>query len=155
MKNDARRDNKVLKISYFLTDIFIVLLVVCTVSLPWIVTWYVETMGRSQKLPAIIMVTCYPCVPFAGAILLYLRRLIKNISKDMLFHKDSIGYFGKISAFCLVISIITIIAGRFYLPFLIMGISFAFFSLLVFVFRTVFSHIAAVVDKIPGDDNCD
>ena len=147
MKKITDFDNKILKISYLLTNIFIVLLVVCTVALPWMVTWYVETMGRSEKLPAIIMVTCYPCVPFAGAILFCLRRLIKNISKDMLFHTDSVGYFTKISIFCLVISVITIIAGRFYLPFLIMGISFAFFALLVFVFKTVFFHIATEVDK--------
>ena len=98
---------KLLKVAYWLTNIFILVLIVCVVALPWAVTWYVEIMGRSQKLPAIIMVTCYPCVPFAAAILLYIRRIIKNISTDMLFHLDNVIYFKRISLFCLVISLIT------------------------------------------------
>ncbi len=140
-------NKKALKISLIVTNIFILLLAACSVALPWMVTWYVETMGRSPKLPSIIMVTCYPCVPFAAAILLYLRRLIKNISRDMLFHSDSVSCFSRITVFCVAISLITVIAGRFYLPFFIVGVAFAFFALLVFVFKTVFSHIAQEVDK--------
>lgn len=139
--------NKALKLSLIFTNIFIVLLTVCAITLPSIVTWYVETMGKSQKLPAIIMVTCYPCVPFAAAILLYLRRMIKNISRDMLFHTDTVSCFTRVSLFCLCIAVITIIAGKFYLPFFIVGVAFAFFSLLVFVFKAVFAHIAEEVDK--------
>ena len=138
---------KALKLSLLLTNIFIILLGVCTIALPWMVTWYVETMGKSPKLPAVIMVTCYPCVPFAAAILMYLRRMIKNIGRDMLFHTDTVSCFTRISTFCLFIAIITVIAGKFYLPFFIVGVAFAFFSLLVFVFKTVFAHIAAEVDK--------
>ena len=112
-------NSKLLKVAYWLTNIFIFLLIICAVALPWAVTWYVETMGRSQKLPAIVMVTCYPCVPFAGGILLYIRRIIRNISTDMLFHLDNVIYFKRISLFCLVISLITLIGGGFYLPFFI------------------------------------
>lgn len=138
---------KALKLSLLITNIFIVLLGICTIVLPWLVTWYVETMGKSPKLPAVIMVTCYPCVPFAAAILMYLRRMLKNISRDMLFHNDTVSCFTRISTFCLCIAAITIIAGKFYLPFFIVGIAFLFFSLLVFVFKTVFAHIAAEIDK--------
>ncbi len=142
---------KALKTALWLTNIFAVLLAFCAVALPWAVTWYVETMGRSQKLPAIIMVTCYPCVPFAGAILLYLRRIIKNISNDMLFHLDNVIYFTRIALFCLIISVITLIAGRFYLPFLIVGIAFAFFAFLTFVYKTVYCKIAQEIDKDKTD----
>lgn len=141
--------NKALKLSIIFTNIFILLLAICAVALPWMVTWYVETMGRSPKLPAIIMVTCYPCVPLAGAILIYLRRMLKNISKDMLFHTDTVSCFTRISTFCLLISAVTLIAGRFYLPFFIVGVAFAFFALLVFVFKTVFAQIAEKVDSTP------
>ena len=70
---------KALKIAYWLTNLFGLALIVCTVALPWLVTWYVEIKGWSQTLPAIIMVTCYPCVPFAAGILLYLRRNYRDI----------------------------------------------------------------------------
>ena len=140
-------EKKALKTALILTNVFAVLLVVAAVGLPWGVTWYVETMGRSAKLPAIIMVTCYPCVPFAGGILLYLKRIIKNISAGMLFHLDNIIYFNRISLFCMIISVITLIAGRFYLPFLIVGVAFAFFAFLTYVFKIVFYHIATELDK--------
>lgn len=140
-------DEKLLKIARWVINAFTVLLVICAAALPWAVTWYVETMGRSPKLPAIIMVTCYPCVPIAAAILMYLKRIIKNISKDMLFHLDNVIYFKRISFFCLMISVITVIAGRFYLPFFIMGISFGFFSFMIFIFKAVYQKIAAEIDK--------
>lgn len=140
-------EKKALKIAHCLTNIFIVLLVICAVGLPWAVTWYVETMGRSPKLPAIIMVACYPCVPFAAGILFYLRRIIKNVSVDMLFHLDNIIYFNRIAIFSLAISVITLIAGKFYLPFLIVGIAFAFFALLTYVYKTVYHSIAKETDN--------
>ena len=140
-------NKKALKIAYWLTNLFGFLLIVCAISLPWFVTWYVETKGRSQTLPAIIMVTCYPCVPFAAGILLYLRRIIKNVAKDMLFHEDNIIYFKRISFFCMMISVITLIAGRFYVPFLIMGISFGFFAFLVFVIKSVYAEISLKIAK--------
>ena len=144
-------NSKLLKVAYWLTNIFVFLLIVCAVALPWAVTWYVETMGRSQKLPAIIMVTCYPCVPFAAAILLYIRRIIKNVSTDMLFHLDNVIYFKRISLFCLVISLITLIGGRFYLPFFIVGIAFAFFAFTTYVFMAVYYHIAKQIDQDSKD----
>ena len=140
-------DRKMLKIALWITNIFTLLLIICAIALPWAVTWYVETMGRSQKLPAIVMVTCYPCVPFAGGILLYIRRIIKNITPDMLFHMDNLIYFNRISLFCVAISVITLIGGNFYLPFLIVGVAFAFFSFITYVFKTVFYHIAKVIDQ--------
>lgn len=139
--------NKALKISMWCTNIALLLLIIFTVGLPWMVTWYVETMGRSPKLPAIIMVTCYPCVPFVAALLLNLRKLLQNISKDLLFHSNNVIYFKRITIFSIAISVITLIAGRFYLPFYIVGVSFAFFALMVFVFKTIFSAVAYEVDK--------
>ena len=139
--------NKTLKTALWLTNTFIVLLAVCAVGLPWAVTWYVETMGRAQKLPAIIMVVCYPCVPFAGGILFYIKRIIKNLATDNIFHLNSIIYFNRIALFCLIISVITLIGGRFYLPFLIVGVAFAFFAFLAFVFKTAYYYVAKEIDK--------
>ena len=144
---DIGMSKKALTLAYWLTNLFALALIACTVTLPWFVTWYVETKGRSQSLPAIIMVTCYPCVPFAAGVLLYLRRIIKNVAKDMLFHEANVVCFKRIAFFCMMISIITLIAGRFYVPFLIMGISFGFFAFLVFVIKTVYAEISNKIDK--------
>ena len=135
-------DKKALRLAIWLTNIFGVLLVTFAVALPWAVTWYVETMGSSQTLPAVIMVTCYPCVPFAAGILLYIRRIVKSIIKEHLFQIDNVVYFNRISIFCIAIAIITFIGGNFYLPFIIVGTTFSFISFLTFVFKTVFYHVA-------------
>lgn len=127
-----------LKLALVFTHIFFWLIIGFAAVLPWGVTWYVETMGRSQSLPTTIMLTCYPCAPFAAATVICLRRLIKNALADNLFHKSSVRYLGFISAFCLVISVITLIAGRFYLPFYIVAGTFAFVSLLTFGLKNIF-----------------
>ena len=126
------------RISLFLTNIFFCLLIVFTILLPLMVTWYVETMGRSANLPTTILVTCYPCVPFAGTILLSLRRFLKDTISGDLFTPRNIKYLRNISLCCCIISVITLVAGKFYLPFFIVGGTFAFLALLVYSLRGIF-----------------
>ena len=136
--------NKLLKTIIILIDIFFLILIVLAVSLPMLVTWYVEVRGREPSLPTTIFVTCYPCAPFTGAALLYLRKVVKNTKKNEIFTEDNIKSLRNISICCCIISLITLVAGRFYLPFYIVGATFAFLSLIVFALRSVF--IAAKQD---------
>ena len=129
---------KALRLCLILTDAFICVLVILAILLPFGVSWYVEVMHRSQSLPATIMVTCYPCAPILGIALLQLRKIIKRISaEDILCADNSIG-FKIISACCLVIALITLIAGRFYLPFYIVSGTFIFLALVSYTMRAVF-----------------
>ena len=130
--------HKSLRIAHIITDLFFVLLIILSICLPLLVTWYVEFKGRSASLFTTILVTCYPCVPFAGASLLFLRRLIKNARKDEIFSPSSIRCLKNISACFIIISVITLVAGRFYLPFYIVGVTFAFLSLLIFAIKAIF-----------------
>ena len=130
-------NHKALKLSIILTNLFLLLLVAFAVSLPFIVTWYVETMGREPSLPTTIMVTCYPCAPFAAAILICIKKLLKNALKGSVFNSLSINLMKKISTFCLIIAAITLIAGKYYMPFFIVSGTFAFVSLLVFSFKNI------------------
>ena len=130
--------SKTLKIALTLTYIFLFLLIIVAASLPLLVTWYVEIKGRSASLPTTILVTCYPCAPFTAAILIYVKNLIKNALADDIFNESSVGYLKRISLCSLVISLITLFAGRYYLPFYIVGGTFAFLALIVFAFRSVF-----------------
>ena len=127
-----------IKFSIILTDIFILLIFAITIALPLLVTWYVEIKGRSASLPTTILVTCYPCAPFTAAILVYVTRLIKNALAGNVFSESSVGYLKRISLCGLVISLITLFAGRYYLPFYIVGATFAFLALIVFAFRSIF-----------------
>lgn len=129
---------KLIKLSIIFTNIFLCILAIFTIALPWAVTWYVETMGRSQSLPTTVMVTCYPCVPFAAASLVNLKRILKSVLNGELINSENINYLFNIAVCCLIISVITLIAGGFYLPFYIVGTTFAFVSLLLFTLRSIF-----------------
>lgn len=143
-------DKKHIKLSLILTNIFLGILFLFTVTLPFLVTWYAETMQRSSSLATTVMVTCYPCVPFAAALLILLRRLLKNALNDNLISKSSIEYLKNISVCCIIIAVITLIGGKFYLPFLIVGATFAFLSLLLFALKSIF---AAETEKAAANNN--
>ena len=130
-------NNKSLKSAIILTDVFICILFILVISLPMLVTWYVEIKGRSPSLPTTILVTCYPCAPFTGLSLLCLRKLLKNALLDEIFSVSSIRCLKYMSIACALIALITLIAGRYYLPFYIVGATFAFLALLAFSFMAV------------------
>lgn len=117
--------------------VFLIFLIGMAVALPGLVTWYVETMGRKQTLPTIIMVTCYPCVPFAFFTLLKVRKLISNLLKDEIFTAANADIFKRIAVYCLCISVITFVAGFFYLPFFIVFAGTGFFSLAAIIFNGI------------------
>lgn len=126
-----------IKLCLILTTIFIIALVAVTILLPWGVTWYVETKHRSPTLPATIMVTCYPCAPILGFALLKLRKIFKRFLKEEILTKQNAKDFKWIALCCLVISLITLIAGRFYLPFYIVGGTFVFLALVTYAMKAV------------------
>ncbi len=126
-----------IKSSIILTTVFIILIFIVAVFLPMLVTWYVEKTNRLENLATIIMVTCYPCAPFTMLSLWYLRKVLKNILNKEFLSNDNTKYLKYMSICCVMISLITIIAGRYYLPFFIVAATFLFLSLIIFVFRNI------------------
>lgn len=127
-----------IKFSLMLTDIFLCLLVLVALSLPFLVTWYVEYTGRLESLATTIMVTCYPCAPFTGLALFYLRKVLKNVQKGEYSNPENVKSLKYMSLCCIMVALITLIAGRFYLPFFLVAGTFLFLALLIFVFRNIF-----------------
>lgn len=119
------------KISLVITYIFMFLLIVLTIGLPYGISWYVEIKGRSADLAAIVMLTCYPCVPFAAVALFCLRRFLKNLIKDTLFESNHLRDLIYIAFCCLFSGIIMLIAGIFYMPFYISGGAAVFCALII------------------------
>lgn len=130
-----------IKFSIMLTDIFLVLLVIVAITLPFLVTGYVEWKGRLESLATTIIVTCYPCAPFTWLSLFYLRKVLKNIAKRDEKNPDNIKFLKYMSICCVIISLITLVAGRFYLPFFLVAGTFLFLALLIFVFRNIFINV--------------
>lgn len=146
---------KLLKLSIFLTDVFFIILLCFTIGLPWMVAWYVETMGRSQSLATTILVTCYPCAPFCAFILLSIRRFLKLVIKDELFTYHSARFMRNISICSIAIAVITLIAGKFYMPFFIVGATFLFLSLLAFAMRAAILSQTEEKNDIKNEKNSD
>jgi len=130
-----------IKLSVILTTVFIVLIIIVAAALPFLVTWYVEKAHRLESLATTIMVTCYPCAPFVIICLWYLRKILKNVINNSFLTDENFKSFGYMSICCLIVSLITVIAGRFYLPFFIVAATFLFLSLLIFVFRSILIEI--------------
>ena len=129
--------NKYIKVSIILTNIFLLILFFFTITLPFLVTWYADIMGRSSTLATTVMVTCYPCVPFAATILITLKKLLKTALNGNIFSNESVVYLKNIAICCIVIAVITLVGGNFYLPFLIVGATFSFLSLLLYALRGI------------------
>jgi hypothetical protein len=126
-----------IKISIILTTIALVVLIGFAIMLPWLVTWYVQLSGRNETLATTIMATCYPCAPFTAVILLSLRKILKNI-RDNSFNKEKDTKLLKyMSICCLIISVITLISGKHYLPFFIVAATFLFLAIIIFAFKSI------------------
>lgn len=119
------------KFSLIITYVFMFFLVALTVGLPYGISWYVEEKGRSADLAATVMLTCYPCVPFAAAALFCLRRFLKNLLKDTLFEGKNLNDLLYIAFCCFFSGLIMVIAGIFYMPFYISGGAAMFCALIV------------------------
>ena len=63
---------------------------------------------------------------------------LKDTIKGELFTPRNMKYLRNISICCVIIAIITLVAGKFYLPFFIVGGTFAFLGLLTYSLRGIF-----------------
>lgn len=129
---------KSIRLSLILTYVFMALLLIGAVALPFLVQWYVEVRHREASLPTTIMLTCYPCVPFAVAILLSLRRLLHDLLQGKTFLPKHPSLLKRISWCCFAITAVMLFAGRFYLPFYVCAVCTAFMGLIVRIVKNIF-----------------
>ncbi len=129
------------KFSIILTTVCLGLLIGFAVMLPWLVTWYVQIFNRHESLATTIMVTCYPCAPFTAIILMALRKILKNIEQNKKDSIQNIKLLRYMSICCIIISLITFIAGKYYLPFFIVGATFFFLAVIIFAFKSIVSEL--------------
>jgi len=120
---------KSVNLTLFITYLFMIALVVLTFTIPYIATWYVETMHRSEELPTFVMVTYYPCVPFCAITLWSLRRFLKNIKEGFVFTDVNRRQVRVVSICSMIVALITFVGGFYYNPFYIVSAAAAFFFL--------------------------
>ena len=130
-----------IKLAITVTTVFLIVLISFAVMLPWLVTWYVQLANRHESLATTMMVTCYPCAPFTAIVLLTLRKLLKNIDAKNFAKTENSKLLKYMSISCLIIASITLIAGRYYLPFYIVAATFMFLSLIIYTFKSVIDEL--------------
>ena len=125
------------RLTLVFTYICMAVFVAAVAFLPMMVTWYVETMGRSQSLATTVMLTCYPCSPFAAIALLSVRLVLKNIIAGNVFDLKNFIRMRRVTWCCLIAGLIMLFAGYFYMPFYIAGAAAVFCSLMSKVFADI------------------
>lgn len=130
--------NNSVKLSLYLTDFIIALFFAAAVFLPRFTKWYITYMGRPSNVRNVILAVCYTCLPFAMIALFSLRRLLKNIMQGDTFVTDNIKQLNILFLCCAAAAVITFFSGYFYLPFYIISVAAAFFSLILRVIKNVF-----------------
>ena len=140
------------KISLVITYIFMFLLAVLTVGLPYGISWYVEVRGRSADLAATVMLTCYPCSPFAIYTLFALRKFISNIIKEDIFNKRNFTYLKGVTISCAAAGVIMLIAGIFYMPFYIGGSAALFCSLITMICKNILLAVKPQEEEIKEEN---
>ncbi len=130
--------NNSVKLSLYLTNLIIALFCAAAVFLPMLTKWYITYMGRPANVRTVILAVCYTCLPFALLALFSLRQLLKNIMRGETFVPDNIKQLNLLFVCCTAAAVITFFSGYFYLPFYIISVAAAFFSLILRVIKNVF-----------------
>ena len=143
---------KSVKITLMIINLSIVLLFALAIFLPSMITNYTEVRGKDESLPTVVMLTSYPCFPFAAVALFSIRKLLKNILNGLVFGDQNIFILKKISLCCIGGSAITFIAGFFYLPFFAICIAAGGCAIIIKVIKDVFdAELQSRRDKMYED----
>lgn len=126
------------KLLYAFCYVLLFALLATVIALPFVITRYVEINDRDTTLPATIMLTCYPCVPFVAIILFSIKKLLSNILSGLVLGDGNLKMLTRTIISCLVITLITLYAGHFYMPFYIVSITSLFGALLVATIKDMF-----------------
>lgn len=127
------------RLTLCLTFLILIAVMAAAMTLPCLTDWYIRKTGRDEDLRAVIMTVCYICLPAALAALYSLIRLLKNILVGEIFIQGNVLHLRLLSWYCGAVSLITLAAGYFYLPFYLVGLAAVFFTLILRVIKNVFA----------------
>lgn len=138
---------KSVRITLGITYALMLVLLGLAIALPWGATWYVEKMQRPADLAKVVMLTCYPCAPFAAVCLFSLRNFLRNVLKDEVVTEKNAKNLFKMSICCFTAGLIMLVAGSFYMPFYISGGSAIFCALIIKTFNDVLRNYLIKKEK--------
>jgi len=125
----------------FLVSLALVVLLLFGPKLFWLyMTAYrgiAPTSAVLQMLKGVFTCTFYPAAVFAAMILYSLIKMLLNIRKGEVFIDANVKHLKVVSWCCVIIGIITLVGGRFYMPFLFVACAGFFVGLLLRVLKNV------------------
>ena len=121
---------------------------------PWVVKmWFTVYRGWNQQGVAMermlteFVICFYPCAMLGYVTLYSLIRLLRNIQKDDIFVTPNVRYLRRISWCCLIVSVITFVAGVFYLPYLFIAFAAGFVGLMLRVVKNVMENAVQLKEE--------
>ena len=135
------------KLSIIVCFVFAFILTLGLFFGPWFMKmWFCKYRGFDEigfalhKLLIIFNLCFYPCSVFAYITLYSLIRLLFNIKNDEIFILHNVKYLRRISWCCFGVSIITLIGGAFYIPFIFIAVAAAFVGLMLRIVKNVMQN---------------
>lgn len=136
------------KKSVTLSLVICVIITVCMFGLlffaPQLVKlWFTEYRGwdnNTFQIKEIITVFCflfYPSAAFGFTALYNLMRLLINIGSDNTFTDKNVKYLRRISWCCIAVSLMALVSGVFYIPFLFIFVAAGFVGIMLRIVKNV------------------
>ena len=89
----------------------------------------------------------YPCSVFAYVTLYSLIRLLRNIQKEDIFIGQNVRYLRRISWCCIVVALLTLAAGVFYIPYSFLAVAAGFVGLMLRVVKNVMENAVQLKEE--------
>ena len=141
-------DSRSIKLSKICTIIFMIFLVACLISAPWLVTRLISMSVPAQNAGrTLFLVTLYVGSVPAAALLSFLYALLHQISSSRVFISANVNYLRYISWCCFAGAIICLASGFYYIPWFVPGIAAAFIGLIIRVVKNVIAEAVALQDE--------
>lgn len=121
---------------------------------PWAIkTWFCFYRGWSEngeamaRMLTLFKVCFYPCAVLGFVTLYSLIRLLVNIKNDAIFITANVKYLRCISWCCFAVSLITLVAGVLYIPYLFICIAAGFIGLMLRVVKNVMENAVELKEE--------
>jgi len=138
---------KSLKLSKVCTGLFMMLLVICLISAPWLTTRLISISVPAQDAGrALFLATIYIGSVPAAALLSCLYILLNRIGSGRVFINENVSCLRYISWCCFAGAVLCVASGFYYVPWFVPGIAAAFVGLIIRVVKNVIAEAVALQD---------
>lgn len=128
-----------------------ILAVICF-TIPSLIHWYfgeVRNLGiyTLDYLTKIVCIAFYACMPFAAVALFLLIRMLFRIRRGDVFTAKNVSALRGLSWCCVAVAVITLVAGIYYLPLIIVCAAAGFIAIILRVVKNAFAYAVDIKNE--------